>query len=270
MPKMMSEDLQRQMASLSKYVGELEQRLGSIAGELAELTYLMEPFLKVYQQQVVPYHEQLAAVQRDIADAKALLGDREARSGGQADTPLSRLVAIEDWVSVQEQYERVWMGKKHLRPDSKLVEKHLDPAPPEVKSLFREIVAKIHPELATKASERLRREQILEKVNEAYARRDVKTLQAVADAFRDRSNLPAVISEQTLKHLHNQALLLEWVTVQLEGQVFELRHGDIAKMHVYTRQASEEGYDLLGELNQQLVQELKEAQQTLSVLQAQL
>ncbi|MBN1121735.1 MAG: hypothetical protein JXJ17_11705 [Anaerolineae bacterium] len=267
---MTSEDLQRQMASLSKYVGELEQRLGDTAGELAELTYLMEPFLVLYQQQVLPYHEQLAAVQRDIADARALLGDEKARSGGQADTPLSRLVATEDWVSVQEQYERVWMGKKHVRPDSKLAEKNLEPASPEVKNLFREIVAKIHPELATKPSERIRRNQILEKVNEAYARRDIKTLQAVADAFRDRSNLPAVISEQTLKHLHNQALLLEWVTVQLEGQVFELRHGEIAKMHVYTRQADEEGYDLLGELSQQLKQELREAQRTLSSLQAQL
>jgi hypothetical protein len=270
MPKMTSEDLQRQMASLSKYVGELEQRLGNIAGELAELTYLMQPFLVLYQSQVLPYHEQLAAIQRDIADARALLGDEEARSGGQADTPLSRLVATEDWVSVQEQYERVWMGKKHVRPDSKLVEKHLDPAPQEVKDLYKEVVAKIHPELATKASERARRNQILEKVNQAYARRDTTTLAAVAEAFRDRSNLPAIVNEQTLKHLHNRALLLEWVTVQLEGQVFELRYGEIAKMHVYTRQANEEGYDLLGELSQQLKQELREAQRTLSSLQAQL
>jgi hypothetical protein len=252
------------MASLSQYIAELEKRLGEVSGELAEINHAVGPFIERYQRQVLVYHIQLVRCQRDIMDLRTLRGEAWARQPGFADTALSRLVETATWAPVAEQYARVWEGKKPPQPI--LNDDNLPAVTPEMQRLYVEIVRHIHPNLADNRSEYLRRRPLMVQANSAYVRRDAVTLRALVDAYSSRSNLPAVVDSGSLDELHNRALKLEWVIVQDEGKVFELRHGDVARVLAFAQQAAKQGYDLLDALSDTLREELAQALHVLADL----
>lgn len=257
--------LQRQMADLSKQIAELEQRLGRAAGELADLRAVVAPFVDRYRDEVLKYHLELVQVQRQIADLRGIQGDREALDAGVADTALSRLVNTPEYRPVQEQYERVWHGKHPPRPED--LDDNLPPVSPTIASLYTEIVAKLHPDLAETLRERKRRTSLMHEVDQAYVSRNEVSLRAVAEAHRDRSSLPAVIDDRTVRNLRRRAFMLEQVIARIEGQVYELRHGDIAKIRAYAEHARARGRDFISELSAELQYDLRQARQELAELQ---
>nr|MBN1229741.1 hypothetical protein [Anaerolineae bacterium] len=261
--------LQRQMASLSTYISEMEQRLGECAGDLAELIHVMGAFLVRYQEEILTHHNRLIKLKREIADARVQLGERQFQESGVADTPLSRLLCSAEYRSVQEQYNRVWHGRPWDRPSTDQLAM-LTPASEKIKALYTEIVAKLHPYLVDTVAERRRRAALMHEVNQAYIQRNEIGLENVALAYRDRANLPTVVSEESLKKLHERALLLEWIIVRIEGQIFELRHGEVARIKALHEEAAHKNRDLLTELSADTQQELNNAQRELDRLYARL
>ncbi len=258
-------DLNRQMAELSRRIAELEARLGEVAGEHTELTHAMAPFLARYRKEILPYQEELNNVRREIADLKVILGDQGAKRSRGAERLTSFLP--EDYVPVQEQYERVWKGKGSPRPQDPR-DPDMPPASLSLKRLYGEVVARVHPDLADTPIERARRRRLMERVEEAYLRRDKRSLEAMADAHRERSNLLAIVDEKAVKELEDRVFLLEELIHRLEGESFELRYGDIAKVKARADQASAEGRDLLRELSAELQRDLRQAQEELAGLRA--
>lgn len=262
----MAADPGRQIASLGRQIAALEGRLGELTGELVELSAQLGPFLERYQREILDYHNELVQLQRQIADRHLLRGERKASGPGRADTPLSRLVENEGYLPVQEQYERVWGGKRPLRPKDVLDDIGLPPPPDDVRALYAEIVARLHPDLAESEGERRRRQGLMEGVNRAYLKRDRTSLQAIAEAQRDHRSLPAVVDEEMLAGMRKRAAMLEEVIMALEGRLFELRHGDAARVMALAVQARLQGIDLLSELSQALKQEIAEAKEQLARL----
>ncbi len=258
-------EFQQEMTRLSKQIATLEARLGEVTGELVDLRAVMAPFLERYQTEVLRYHTELVQVQRHIADLKGERGELSALDSGNADTPLSRLVSIPDYVPVQEQYDRVWRGKQPPRPED--LQDDLPAVSPAIKRLYAEIVAHLHPELAETLQERERRTQLIQEVNRAYVNRDEVSLQAMAEAHRSHSNLPAIVDEQAVKKLKRRLFMIEQVVAKVEGQLFDLRHGDVAKVRAYTEHARRTlGRDFIADLGKELQAELRQAQQELAEL----
>ncbi len=255
---------ERQTASLAQQVADLEGRLGEVAGELVELTFQLAPFLARYRREVLTAHEELVELQRRIADLRLARGDRAAQSAARANTPLSRLVEVESYPSVQAQFERTWASKQPLRAGDILENTALPPSSAAIKALYAEIVARLHPDLTLNEDERERRRELIRGVNRAYLNRDQVSLEAVADAHRPRHNLPAVVDEQAVEDLRQRAFLLEQTIARLEGKVYELRHGDAARVMAFAAAAQAEGHDLLSELNQAIQREIEEARQQLT------
>jgi hypothetical protein len=248
--------LQEQMSTLSKQIARLEDRLAEVCGDVAELESVLAPFLARYQKEVLRYHQELVRVQREIADMRIVLGDRATAGPGLAESPLNRF-ANEDYVPVQEQYERVWKGKRPPKPTDP---RNLPPASPALKEAYRQVVAKIHPALAKTTSEQKRNKELMEKANQAYVRRDEVTLRATAQALSRQSNLPAIVDEKVVKELRDRAYMLEQLIFKLEGESFELQHGAVAKIRAFAEQAEAQGRDFLLELKAELQATLKEAQ----------
>src|SRR5690349_19439475 len=109
-------DTQQQIADLSKKITTLQAQMGDLCGDVAELNMIMAPFFARYQKMIWPYYESLAKTQREIADIRVSMGDRSAISAGEARSPLDRFFE-EMPISVQEQYERAWQGKKTEKPE---------------------------------------------------------------------------------------------------------------------------------------------------------
>lgn len=259
-------DLEQQISKLSKTITGLESRLAELSGQLAEMRYLIAPFLVRYQQEVLDYHAELVEVRRQIADIRLMMGDSGAREAGATETSLSRLIVSDEYLPVEEQYKRVWGGKKVLKPRDMWQKTRLAPPSAEVKELYAEIVAQLHPGLAESAEDQQRNRAIMQQVDIAYARRDRRTLNSVAEARRSRRSLPMVVDEKAVDHLRERATKLEALNAALEGQIFELEHGDAAKVMALAFQAQQHDYDLLKSLSTELQSELSEAQQKLTTL----
>ena len=257
-------DLQQQMSSLSKQVATLQERLAAVSAEYAELIHVLAPFLNRYQVEVLNLHAELVHIQREIEDHRLRLGDEHASLAGEAQTALGRIVET-DYETVQEQYDRIWKGKGHgtMQIDLSQV---LKPASEHLKELYALIVSKKHPILATSYESRQRRSEFMSQVNYAYVHRNNVALGAVADALRDRSNLPSIVNEDTVVEMQNLAYRLEQAVMHVEGQIFELRFGDVAKVRAQAAIAHAEGYDLLERLNRDLSEELSTAKQDLAAL----
>lgn len=261
-------DNQRRMSSLSEQVASMQKQLATISAEYAELIHVLATFLNRYQLEVLNVHAELVHVQREIADYRLLLGDVDASQAGEAQTALGRIVET-DYDTVQEQYERVWKGKGHgtMQIDLSQV---LPPASERLKELYALIVAKRHPVLANSPESRQRRTEFMSQVNYAYVHRNEVALAAVADALRDRSNLPSVVNDETIAEMHSLIYRLEQAIMHIEGQVFELRFGDVAKVRAQAAISHVEGVDLLKQLNRELSEELRAAKEERAALHARL
>jgi chromosome segregation ATPase len=262
----MSPDLQQQMSRLSEQIDDLEGQLGEVAGEHAELSSAMAPFLTRYRQEVLRYQEELAAAQREVADLRVMLGDQEARNSSRS---ASASPIDDEFLSVEAQYERVWKGKKPPPPTDPR-DPNMAPANPALKKLYGKLVANLYPALADTPAEQTRRKGLMRQVSEAFVRRDRRSLEAMADSQRDRSNLPALVDPKIVRQLEERAILLEELIHRYEGESFELRYGDIARLKAQADQAEARGQDFLAQLNHEIRQELQGAQRMVAELRARL
>jgi hypothetical protein len=257
-------DLQTQMSGLSEHAARLEARLGELSGQLVDLQAVMAPFLRRYVNEALRYHIRLVRVQRQIADMRCLLGDRGARKAGQADTALLRLLGA-GGPSAGEQRKLTGRNRKHADPTAD--PDVLPEASPELKRLYAGIVARLHPALADSVEEQQSRRAAMDNANRAYLRRDELTLRATDEVLRSQPSLPAVADEQALKQQQQRISLMERLIAHLEGQVFDLQHGDAARIYRLTRRARAEERDFLAELGRALQGELRQARQELAELQ---
>jgi hypothetical protein len=255
-------DLHHQMAQLSKQAATLEDHLGETAGNLAELIRIMAPFLTRYQDQILRYYDELIQTQREIADIRAARGDRDAVFAGQARSPLDRFT--DQNIPVDEQYARAWQGKKAPKLEGP---QSLRPVTPEFKHLYTKVVACLHPDLATTRAERERLRSVISKANDAYVRRDMISLRAMADVYCVSTNLPAIVDEKVVADLHERIQMLEMLVSKIEGQYFDVRYGLLAKIKAHAELAwAEEKRDLIAELSVEIQQQLQEAQSELVTL----
>jgi len=253
-------DTQQQIAELGKKITELQGQLADLCADVAELDQIMAPFLARYQQLIWPYYEELANTQREIADIRVARGDRAAVNRGEARSPLDRFF---DDPTVEEQYERVW-GKGASRTE---VIQNKTPAPEDIRKLYTEVVGYLHPELTDDPHERDRRRQLMGKVDDAFVRRDRPSLEAMAEMYRVRSNLPGRAPEDVVASLRERVMTLEVAVGKVEGQRYDLRYGMMAKIKSYAEQMWRENKrDLLSELSQEIRQSLSAAQTELNSL----
>ncbi len=261
-------NFQSHASQLSKRVAELEAELGAICGDYIELVTEMAPFLTRFRDEVMRYHNALALAQRELADMRAYLGDAQALDKGSPESPLDELLAREE-LTVQEQFDRVW-GDGNKNASQTVGDSASTPLSREVKDLFAQAAARLHPDFAQTEEERKRNLTLFNRVGNAYLNRDQRTLQSVVDALTPQTNLPAVIDHQVIQKLEDRIFHLETVTQNVSGQYYDYRYGDVARVRRYARQAEAEGRDLLATLSENIqrtlrrtLEELKETKKML-------
>ncbi|WP_240796399.1 J domain-containing protein [Streptomyces sp. RFCAC02] len=170
---------------LARAVGAAETAL--IEFEIAVETFRIEVenFSRLHEERLGPLYARLEELDAAIAEAVA------ARTGDPEDERRARELraAIMPMPGVAELFHG-WLDGDGFSPEgyAMLTQQSVQRPPrvrpsDEARRLYRELVRRCHPDLATDANERDRRDAFVARVNQAYARGDEAALRELADEW---------------------------------------------------------------------------------------
>lgn len=220
-------------ADLARFEQELDRRLGPLQRRQAQL------------------EQQLAEARRKAA--------RRAQWG-------ERLDAEEPPIDVEEQFRRTWsQHPKEAEPPQE------QPVPEELKaemrSLFRSLAKRFHPDLVTDSNEKRWRVKMMAEVNEAYASQNLAALRKLAER-PDRLEEPRQKTrEQLIAELRGEIFRLDRVIQSLERKLQELINSHTVQLMLEVTIAARSGRDLLEEMAKELRAEIARLEVDLAALQ---
>jgi len=113
----------------------------------------------------------------------------------------------------------------------------------ELKSLYRELAKRFHPDLAANDLERGSHGARMAEINDAYARGDLEALRRAADESDVRASLPPTLAELLAERDRLDALI-----IRLRQDIAELNRDPLMLLKIDTTLARHGGRDLLAEM----------------------
>lgn len=209
----------------------LRRRLLQEEEDLAQLRSKLRAFESTYFRQVGVLYAELDELEARIAEREVDLYDSDA-ARERAETARQRAQQTRDAASA----------------DSDEEPEEIAPAP-ELRTLFRELARRIHPDYARDETETRHLTLLMARANQAYRRGDAETLQRLLD---DQSEIAGAVADEG-SSAEAQRLLRQIRHVQrdlaaLEAERHTLRTGDLAHLQADAEAAALEHRDLLAEL----------------------
>ncbi len=245
-PKPEEEELslkREELRTLESQLVEQELRLVGLRAELAA-------FERLYLKIVGVLYVELDEIEAQIAEAKARRepSSQEAQNvarGARARAEETRASAAEVSLSESLSFSAL----------------------PSLKSLYREVARRIHPDLALDDADRARRQRFMAQANQAYEMGDEARLRAILEEYE--SSPETVQGEGTAQDLIRVIRKIAQVKRRLR-EIDEDRErivaSDLAQLKSKADEASKQGGDLLQEMADSLRDEIRNAKKQLSVL----
>jgi len=259
-------DYAHQIARLQAEIEEQQAVLTELEAEVVDLRREVSAFERRYERIVRPVEQRLEAARTAIAEL-------ERQRNVRREHPLGAGRALEDfwqppegYVPVEEQFRQTWyVPPEPAREAPRKEQAAPDPARMNIKQLYRLLARRHHPDLATDPAERAARNDLMARINAAYADRDLAALQALA------RQPEGIHPEQPLAALRLQEL--EQIARQLRKRIADLRlertgllYGDMLRLALEEKLARRQGRNLLHEMAAQLEREYHEAMTRLEQL----
>jgi hypothetical protein len=133
---------------------------------------------------------------------------------------------------------------------------------PDLKTLFRDVAKRIHPDFAKDDADQERRTRLMAQANEAYSRGDAEALQRILDDYDESSESvqgEGVGAEliRIIRQIHQAKKNI----VVIEQELTSLRASEIAQLKHDEEVAQQQGRDLLAELAASLSGKISVAKQ---------
>lgn len=236
-------DLQEELNWRQDRVAQLEFELSDTNANLARFNQKLDDRLGELQKR-------LEEIEFEVEQAR-LRAARRAQWGERADSP-------DMHVDVLEQYRRTWTPKDKPPPPPPEEPEVSEQTKAELKSLFRALAKRFHPDLVTDPEEKRWRVKIMAQVNEAYAAMNVAELQRLS-AKPDRAGAPVEKTrEQVLADLRSEIRRLDNVIRDLERTLQDLINSHTVQLMLEVTIAERSGRDLLGEMAGDLRQKISD------------
>jgi hypothetical protein len=223
--------------------------------ELFNTRVALHEFSVIYNEQIMPLEHRLRQLRRklyEVLEAQHGPGENEAADFNEPEEP--------DF-TFKEKGDNGWRkirGKKRKAGSPKQEEK--------IRDLFRELAKRFHPDLTNDPAEKKWREEVMTKVNQAYANRDLKTLQALAEQ-PDRPPPSAMQThEQEIASLKAELKRLDGVIADLKARIRHLEESPAWQLKLEARMQRRSGSDLLTEMANKLKEQIADLEEHLIVL----
>jgi DnaJ-domain-containing protein 1 len=123
----------------------------------------------------------------------------------------------------------------------------------ELKTLYREVAKRVHPDLATDEADRQKREHLMAAANAAYQEGDTDALRRILEEYENspESVRGAGISADLIRVIRQISQVTSRLS-QIEREIATLIDSDIAKLRAKADAAHEEGRELFTEMAEEV------------------
>jgi hypothetical protein len=230
-------------------LAEKRERLAAVRATLAEREAdiaLIRGQLKVFE---VRYLQRVGVLYAELDEIAARITEREV---DLYDSDSARRRAQEARQRAQETHEAAFGADRE--PEE------FDPSP-SLKTLFREVAKRIHPDFASDEAEQKHFTLLMTRANHAYSCGDAETLQRLLD---DHLEVNASVADEgdglALLRLVRQIQHVERDIAALDREQQTLLGSEIGQLYTDAEAASHEDRDLLAELGASLRERIADAQ----------
>ena len=216
-------------------------RLAERESELAQLRAQLKTFEGRYLRQVGVLYAELDDLEARIAEREIDLYDSDS----------ARSRAAEARQRAQETHDAAFGDAREAE--------EFDP-PPSLKTLFREVAKRVHPDFARDAAEQRHFTLLMARANQAYNRGDAETLQRLLDDHREiHASIAGEGAAAELLRITRQIRHAERDMARLDAERHTLLASEIAQLHLDAEAAALDHRDLLAELAASLKEQVADA-----------
>lgn len=227
-------DKREQLAAVRTTLAESES-------ELAQIRAQLKTFEGRYLRQVGVLYAELDELEARIAEREVDLYDSDS----------ARRRAEETRRQAQETHDAAFGEAREAE--------EFDP-PPSLKTLFRDVAKRIHPDFARDDDEQRHFTLLMARANQAYSRGDTEMLQRLLDDHREiNASIAGEGAAAELLRITRQIRHAERDIAALEAERHTLLAGEIAQLHRDAEAAAREHRDLLTELATKLREHIADA-----------
>ena len=251
----------RELDALGVALAARQERIAQLELDLLNSQTELAAFNAEIEQRLGPLQRRLETLETDLADARRK-ASRRALWGERASSP----DVPEDVIL---QYQRLWgpEARSGPPPPAASATSAASVNEAELKTLYRALAKRFHPDLASDASEKPWREDMMTRVNDAYRAQDLAALRQLANEHPEPPAPPAPKSrEQVLAEMQAEMDRLDVLAVKLEQQLDELAKSPAVQLKLEALWARRAGGDLLADMGRQLQAEIARAEKELATL----
>jgi hypothetical protein len=240
------------LAERREQLAAVRTQLAELEAELAQFRAQLKTFEGRYLRQVGVLYAELDALEARITEHEAALYGSDA----------ARQRAEEAKQRAQESHDAAFGEAREAE--------EFDP-PTNLKTLFREVAKRIHPDFARDEAEQQYFTLLMARANQAYRRGDTETLQRMLD---DHLEINAAVAGETtaaeLLRITRQVQHAKRDIASLEMERYSLQGSEIAMMFQDAETAAREHRDLLTELAVSVREQIAEAQRRFDLIDRQM
>ncbi|RXH55596.1 hypothetical protein [Granulicella sibirica] len=238
-------DKREQLAAVRTMLAERE-------AELAQIRAQLKTFEGRYLRQVGVLYAELDELEARIAEREVALYDSES----------ARRRAEETRQRAQETRDAAFGEAREAE--------EFDP-PPSLKTLFRDVAKRIHPDFARDEEELKHFTLLMARANQAYSRGDTEMLQRLLDDHREiHASIAGEGAAAEVLRIGRQIRHAERDIAALDAERAALLSGDIAQLHLDAETAAREHRDLLTELATSLLEQVADARRRFELIDRQI
>ncbi len=249
-------NLDQDIARLQIEIEQQENVLAELEAEVLDLRRELNAFQSRYNRIV-------GAIEARLEAARTAIADLERQRLWKHGHPLGDYRPMEDfwepppdYVPVEEQFRRTWKvpleqeAAGESGPPTKPRTDAINPDEADIKKLYRSLARRYHPDMTTDPAEREARNDLMARINDAYARRDLTALQTLASHPDAAPGQPlAALRLGELRQIKSQ-LERRIQTLRLERADIQL--SDMMRLALEDKLTRNRGRDLLREIARQL------------------
>jgi len=239
--------IQEQISQLEAQIAAQEKAIRTLESEIDQIEREFVDFEQRFNQVVKPVSDRLDAAKDAL---QKLLDLKRQRDWGTNDEGIESL-----W----NESARSFNFAPYSTPastnghgdDERIQQKPPQKQPQTLKQLYRKLARLYHPDYAQDDEDRLRRNQIMGMINDAYQEQDIDALRALENAapdIQDGQTSPLPLDVMRLRQLQKTYYDLAETLQDLNSRRSDLIHNHLMDLKIQAKMAQIKGRDLLREI----------------------